>query len=81
MQTGTDLRDIDTFKAIIQQHSQDMLLVAYLLLKDSYRASGVVDNVFLDLRAGIFDGELYNPIDRFLIAKVRERCLPFVPDK
>ncbi|HTR30380.1 MAG TPA: hypothetical protein VMH27_13995 [Puia sp.] len=80
MQPGTDLRDIDAFKAIIQQYSQDMLLVAYLLLKDPYRASAVVDNVFLDLRAGKFDGEMYNPIERFLIAKIRERCLPFVPD-
>jgi len=67
-----DYRLQQAFKALVKDHSDELLILAYLLTKDRNAAKTVVDNVLIDVWNKVI--ELSEPIYPFLTNQVRAAC-------
>jgi len=66
--------DVEAFKALMVDHSEDMVILAYTLLRDPGRANAAVSEVLRSL----WDGNLLEGIDLplhvFLFSEVQRAC-------
>ena len=61
------------FMAIIEEHGENMLILAHTLLGNSERANDVVQQLLLRLKEIDFD-KIILPVDQFLYVETKKAC-------
>jgi hypothetical protein len=74
-------RDPRSFKALIFDYSEDMLMLAYLLTNEATRANEVVSDILYKLWIEGPPVELTPPLHNYLYAEVRKACQEIDPFK
>ena len=64
-------RDLKAFRDLYQEHAEDMVILAYLLLKDSDTANKVVEDVLIK----VWEGNDFRNMDTsYLYDEIRQAC-------
>jgi ABC-type transporter Mla maintaining outer membrane lipid asymmetry ATPase subunit MlaF len=69
---GLKTRDVQAFKALVKDYSDDLTILAYVITKDRTTARTIVDNVLIDVWNKVI--QLSEPIYPFLKEQVRTAC-------
>ena len=69
---GLKYRDVQAFKALVTDYSEELTILAYLLTKDRTAAKTIVDDLLIDAWNKVI--LLSEPIHKFLTNQVRTRC-------
>lgn len=67
-------RDIKAFKSLVIDYSEDMTLLAFILLGDHVKANDLVGNLLLNLWTDGSLNAVEPPLHLFLFGEVRKAC-------
>jgi heterodisulfide reductase subunit A-like polyferredoxin len=67
-------QDIKAFKMLVIEYSNDMTVLAYLLLCNREQAMKVVDDILFRLLDPVYIAGVSPPLDKHLFAEIRGAC-------